>query len=177
MYDIISESYETHYAYDWYTDPGTTGAFAYFGPGQFQHMYPWITRNSGKNIIIGEAASTHHAWVVGALESAVRGVYQFLYRHSKHNDAAAKAVQMYNNGEVESPFGPLPVEYDREADVALIDAEGNVSGQIKASDTGAWAREQVIFETIRLEQGGDQLVVQDVTKEQIHPLLQAATPA
>ena len=29
-------------AYDWYTDPGTTGAFAYFGPGQLTAIYPWI---------------------------------------------------------------------------------------------------------------------------------------
>ncbi|KAM0795456.1 hypothetical protein BDR22DRAFT_796700, partial [Usnea florida] len=76
---LIGDAYITHFAYDWYNDLGTTGAFAYFGPGQFGAMYPWIADfNDGNHIIIGEAASAHHAWVVGALESAVRGVYQFL---------------------------------------------------------------------------------------------------
>lgn len=30
--------------------------------------------------IIGEAASAHHAWIAGALDSSVRGVYLFLER-------------------------------------------------------------------------------------------------
>ena len=32
----------------------------------------------GQLYLIGEAASAHHAWIVGALESAVRGVYYLL---------------------------------------------------------------------------------------------------
>lgn len=30
--------------------------------------------------IVGEAASAHHAWIVGALDSALRGVWMFLER-------------------------------------------------------------------------------------------------
>ncbi|KAI4265725.1 MAG: hypothetical protein L6R35_007052 [Caloplaca aegaea] len=55
--EIIEKNYETHFAYDWYADPGTTGAFAYFGPGRFKNMYPYIVRNDGTHIIIGEASS------------------------------------------------------------------------------------------------------------------------
>lgn len=181
IHQIISDAYETHHAYDWYADPNTAGAFAYFGPEQFRSMYPWITRNHGKHIIIGEAASAHHAWVVGALESAVRGVYQFLFKHSHMSKAAHEALQMYNRGEVESPYGPLPAEYDRFKDVELMStvAKGTVdtSEGTRLAFEGEWAREQVVFESIRQEQGGDQLVPEDVTKAQIAPLIEVAAPA
>ena len=35
--------------------------------------------------IIGEAASAHHAWIVGALDSAVRGIYMMLERFGLHD--------------------------------------------------------------------------------------------
>ena len=44
LYKIISEAYETHFAYDWFADKGTTGAFAYFGsfppPSYPPHLSP-----------------------------------------------------------------------------------------------------------------------------------------
>jgi len=174
IHKMISDSYETHYAYDWYADPGTTGAFAYFGPQQFRNMYPWITRTDGKHIIIGEAASAHHAWVVGALESAVRGVYQFLFKHSDVNKTAHRALQKYNKGEIKGPWGPLPYEYDREKDVQYMSTLEK--GKVPKRE-GELAREQVLFETIRQKQGGDQLVCEDVTKKDVAPLLEAAKPA
>ena len=181
IHKIISDAYETHYAYDWYADPSTAGAFAYFGPAQFRNMYPWITRTNGKHIIIGEAASAHHAWVVGALESAVRGVYQFLFKHSEKSKAANEALQMYNEHRVKSPFGPLPAEYDRQKDVeymsSQLDATIDTSLDAPLASEGEWAREQVVFESIRLEQGGDQLVAEKVTEAQIAPLLEVAAPA
>ena len=88
----IRSSYITHHAYDWNVDEYTAGAFAHFAPGQFSKLYPDLITPSagGKLFIIGEAASKHHAWVVGALESAVRGVYQLLQRYSGVKD---KAIQ------------------------------------------------------------------------------------
>ncbi|KAI4149289.1 MAG: hypothetical protein LQ341_001360 [Variospora aurantia] len=59
--EIIEKNYETHFAYDWYAGLGTTGAFTYFGPGQFRNLYPYIVRNDGTHIIIEEASSAHHA--------------------------------------------------------------------------------------------------------------------
>ena len=170
IHEIISDAYETHHAYDWYSHPGTTGSFAYFGPSQFSNMYPWITCSDGKHVIIGEAASAHHAWVVGALESAVRGVYQFLYKHSKHCKAAPKALQSYNRGEVISLYGPLPVESDREEDVELI-CKGD------QADRGEWAREQVVFESIRVEQESDRLVFKEVGKAELAPFMEVAALA
>lgn len=75
VYDKISPLYIDHYAHDWYHDGNTYGAFAFFRPQQFGSMWPYITAPSPSLLIIGEHASNHHAWVVGALESAVHGVY------------------------------------------------------------------------------------------------------
>ncbi len=172
---MIEEAYITHFAYDWYTDPGTTGAFAYFGPGQFRAMYPWIANhNDGNHIIIGEAASAHHAWVVGALESATRGVYQFLYAHSKNSTKVERALDAYNRGEIAEPFGPLPAEFDRMSDVGEAGIEVDKG---KAAAEGEWARQGVTFEQIRLAQGGDQLDLSKVTKADVRPLLDAEAKA
>ena len=38
-FEMISKSYISHHAYDWYRDPNMSGAFVYFGPGQFSVMY------------------------------------------------------------------------------------------------------------------------------------------
>ena len=172
---IIGDAYETHYAHDWYADPHTAGAFAYFGPGQFSNYYKWIIRNDGKHIIIGEAASAHHAWVVGALESSVRGVYQFLYRHSDRSEAAAKAVEAYNHDQVESPYGGLPAEYDRkeETEWTVQDGKKDEVNQEYIS-RGAWARKGVLFEGIRQQQEKEKLDATAVQPEQIAPLLDMA---
>lgn len=101
------------HAFDWTRNELSTGAFAYFGPGQFKDMLPDLVSTDGRHIVIGEAASAHHAWVVGALESAVRGVYQFVcQRRNKHKGCLA-AWQLYNDNAVRSPYGPVPPEYNR----------------------------------------------------------------
>ena len=71
--------YMDHYAHDWSHDKLTAGAFAFFRAQQFSTLWPKIIVPSGNLVIAGEAASPHHAWVVGALESAVVGLYSWLY--------------------------------------------------------------------------------------------------
>lgn len=78
LLDHLHDQYLTHHAYDWYHDPNMAGAFAWFGPGQFSQMWPEIIKPNGWLFLIGEAASAHHGWIVGALESSVRAVYQLL---------------------------------------------------------------------------------------------------
>ena len=185
VYKTIHDAYETHYAHDWFADPHTTGAFAYFGPQQFSRLYPWVVRNNGKHIIIGEAASAHHAWVVGALESAVRGVFQFLVNASRYSEAARKAKEAYQKDDIAKPYGPLPAEYDRLADVKVMeakskDAEHPDLKEVVTAPSGAApapigeiALHQVMLENIRLQQGGDQLILEDIKKEQIEPLREA----
>ena len=57
-----------------------TGAFALFGPGKFSTVYESLTAPaaSGHLHFAGEALSTRHAWVEGALDSAWRAVFELL---------------------------------------------------------------------------------------------------
>lgn len=82
IYKIIKDSYITHHGFDWAMDDYSSGAFALFGPGQFRYLYPHLIRPcaDARFHIVGEAASSNHAWVVGSLESAYRGVWLFLER-------------------------------------------------------------------------------------------------
>ncbi|KAG6371230.1 hypothetical protein JVT61DRAFT_9855 [Boletus reticuloceps] len=56
------------------------GAFAAFAPGQFQSVYTSLTYPAANKRLhfAGEAVSTHHGWVVGALDSSWRAVYEYL---------------------------------------------------------------------------------------------------
>lgn len=165
----LHELYEEHFAYDWYKDEGTSGAFAYFGPGQFQNMYPYIIRNDGKHVIIGEAASSHHAWVVGAIESAVRGVYQFLYSHSHSSHKCSEILEKYHNNEFHAPWGPVPVEFNREKDITPLKPSGDVVDEVPelGDRVGEWLRQGVLVEKWRLRQGGDRLDASKVKPEEV----------
>ncbi|KAH0441249.1 hypothetical protein CcaCcLH18_02159 [Colletotrichum camelliae] len=134
---LIEHEYLEHHAYDWYHDPHMAGAFAYFGPCQFTELYPSITKPNalGHLYFVGEAASAHHAWVVGALESVVRALWlmfdnlhQASYdEHGKDHDDHKPykwAMELLERGYFKdeeghffpsenpspSPFFPLPVE-------------------------------------------------------------------
>lgn len=122
VYKTIKETYITHHAYNWYNDKHSAGAFAFFGPCQFKEVWPDLTAPSadGKLFIIGEAASSHHAWVVGALESALRGVYQFLTRYAQiypEYNAALKYLGEVKEGDdikkEDRPFLPLPLSFEK----------------------------------------------------------------
>lgn len=75
-----------HYAYNWSNNEHARGAFAQFGPGQFgqprggNSMFASMKAPAanGKLHIAGEATSVHHGWVLGALNSAWRAVYNAL---------------------------------------------------------------------------------------------------
>lgn len=88
-YKYLCQQYETHHAFDWYHDPYTSGAFALFGPGQFSNLYPFITRPAadGKLHFVGEASSAHHAWIVGALDSALRAFMYTMIRFGMREQA------------------------------------------------------------------------------------------
>lgn len=122
VYKTIKETYITHHAYNWYNDPHSAGAFAFFGPCQFSEVWPDLTAPSadGKLFVIGEAASSHHAWVVGALESALRGVYQFLARYAElypEYNAALEYLEKFKEGDDieknDRPFLPLPLSFEK----------------------------------------------------------------
>jgi hypothetical protein len=79
-YSFLLSEYSGIHAWDWNYDPLTMGAFAYFGPGDFQDLYTALSvPNANKRFhFAGEAISTRHAWVVGALDGAWRAVYEYL---------------------------------------------------------------------------------------------------
>ncbi|KAK3499480.1 FAD/NAD(P)-binding domain-containing protein [Neurospora hispaniola] len=70
--DFLRSQYVTHHAFAWSHDPWQGGAFALFGPGQFKDVYPDFHKVycHGKFFMSGEALSTHHAWISGAVDSA-----------------------------------------------------------------------------------------------------------
>ncbi|KAJ5766299.1 uncharacterized protein N7511_003915 [Penicillium nucicola] len=82
MLKIIQNEYVCLHAYNWYDDPSASGAFAYFGPGQFRHFYPELVSPAadGHMFLVGEACSAHHAWISGSLDSAYRGLMQYFYK-------------------------------------------------------------------------------------------------
>lgn len=65
---------------DWNRDANAMGAFPYFGPGDFQNLYTSLNYPAADKRLhfAGDVISTRHAWVVGALDSAWRAVYEYL---------------------------------------------------------------------------------------------------
>jgi monoamine oxidase len=83
-YDDLRTMYQSHHAWAWENYQWTAGAFALFGPGQFQNIYPAMqqpqcqtTGSKAGFYMCGEATSAHHAWISGALDSAYMSVWQW----------------------------------------------------------------------------------------------------
>lgn len=112
LYLALQESYIDHYAHDWTHNPNTAGAFAFFRPTQFSTLWPELIQPTSNLVIIGEAASPHHAWVVGALESAVHGVYSWIamnqYNGLHRLRGAAEALELLKTPVANVPFAGLP---------------------------------------------------------------------
>jgi hypothetical protein len=109
LYKFLLESYVDHYAHDWMHDPNTAGAFAFFRPQQFSTLWPELIQPTNDLVIIGEAASPHHAWVVGSLESAVHGVYSWIFMNRHRLPGAEKAMSILSGNPVQgNPFVGLP---------------------------------------------------------------------
>ncbi|KAG5638419.1 hypothetical protein H0H81_012750 [Sphagnurus paluster] len=86
--DELWEQFEDYHAWDWYRDPFQLGAFCQFGPGQFKGTYPYMTQPASKQqrlFFAGDATSTLHGWVEGALESGWRSVLSLLRTHPEIN--------------------------------------------------------------------------------------------
>ncbi|KAI6020431.1 hypothetical protein BKA83DRAFT_16922 [Pisolithus microcarpus] len=79
-YGFLHEQFLGMDVKDWNRDANTMGAFPYFCPGDFQNLYTSLTypAANGRLHFAGDAISTRHAWVVGALDSAWRAVYEYL---------------------------------------------------------------------------------------------------
>ncbi|PPQ70504.1 hypothetical protein CVT24_013274, partial [Panaeolus cyanescens] len=84
MHDITVQQLKDdtldYHAFNWYSNPYTMGAYAFFGPGQFSTIYKSVIEPTarGRFHFAGEVASAHHAWIAGALDSATRVVNEIL---------------------------------------------------------------------------------------------------
>ncbi|KAK2033552.1 L-amino acid oxidase [Colletotrichum zoysiae] len=79
-HEYLLSQFEGYHAYDWYGSAYSNGAFAIFGPGQFSSTLPWLMRPAadGHMHFGGEALSSGHAWIIGAVNSAWRTVFEIL---------------------------------------------------------------------------------------------------
>ncbi|KZV71074.1 hypothetical protein PENSPDRAFT_684941 [Peniophora sp. CONT] len=81
---FLKEQLIEMFPWSWSLDPLTMGAFAVFGPGDFEYLYTSLTNPAagGRLHFAGEALSTRHGWVEGALDSAWRAVFTLLVQES-----------------------------------------------------------------------------------------------
>ena len=77
---IREQEVKDSFSYSFYNDEFSQGAFALFGPGQFSTYFDDCVKSEEDDRLhfAGEATSVHHAWVVGALNSAYRTVVEIL---------------------------------------------------------------------------------------------------
>jgi monoamine oxidase len=83
------------FAHSWFNDENALGAYALFGPGQFGDpnsdvLSPFVAIKApaanGRFHFAGEATSAHHGWVLGALNSGWRAVYNALVGHKNQQE-------------------------------------------------------------------------------------------
>ncbi|KAI1809740.1 amine oxidase [Poronia punctata] len=112
VYDLIEKNYMTHHRHDWSKDPTTMGAFAFFRPQEFSCMWPKLIHPSGDVVIVGEAASPHHAWVVGALESVIHGLHSWMGVRKNQVPGLVQAMEILKEDLAGNPFTGLPPYMD-----------------------------------------------------------------
>ncbi|KAI9846686.1 MAG: hypothetical protein M1837_003741 [Sclerophora amabilis] len=79
-HEFLKEEFVDVHLWDWYGDEFSVGAFAIFSPDQFSTMMPALMHpaHEGKLHFGGEALSSGHAWIIGAVNSAYRTVTEIL---------------------------------------------------------------------------------------------------
>lgn len=76
-------------------------------------MWNRIIQPSGDVVIVGEAASPHHAWVVGALESVVHGLHSWMGTNVPLVPELQHAKAILEGAESGNPFVGLPPYMDK----------------------------------------------------------------
>ena len=72
IHPAVTAEFEVGASHSWGDDPYARGAFALFNPEQQTQLHPHITAPEGRVHFAGEHCSLYHAWIEGALESALR---------------------------------------------------------------------------------------------------------
>lgn len=84
--EFLEDNLQDTFVMNWQTDPFAQGPYALFGPGQFNAQFKHLIEPAadGRLLFAGEAASVHHAWIIGSLNSAYRTVYEILDKENMH---------------------------------------------------------------------------------------------
>jgi monoamine oxidase len=95
-YGFLADQYLDSHLWNWYDNEFSVGGFALFSPDQFSTMMPALLRpaQNGKLHFAGEALSSGHAWIIGAVNSAYRTVAEVL-AVEKMDDKIADLVDMW----------------------------------------------------------------------------------
>jgi hypothetical protein len=92
----LRDQYVDYHAWDWYQNEWSVGAFAMFGPDQYSNIMPSLMTpaESGHVHWAGEALSSGHAWIIGAVNSAYRSVAEILKAEGR-DDLIAELISKW----------------------------------------------------------------------------------
>lgn len=105
---LIQDNYIEHYTFNWDQKPHSVGAFAFFSPQQFRSLWSKMIQPSGDFSVFGEAASPHHAWVVGALESGVHAVHTWITQYKDKVPGLQELKVVLEESGTDCPYQSLP---------------------------------------------------------------------
>jgi monoamine oxidase len=79
-HDFLLDQFVDSHVWSWYGHEFSVGAFASFAPAQFSAVMPALLQPAfgGKVHFAGEALSSGHGWIIGAVNSAYRAVAEVL---------------------------------------------------------------------------------------------------
>jgi monoamine oxidase len=79
-HQFLLDQFVDYHVWNWYGHEFSIGAFASFAPAQFSTVMPALLQPAyfGKVHFAGEALSSGHGWIIGALNSAYRAVAEVL---------------------------------------------------------------------------------------------------
>ncbi|KAJ3494500.1 hypothetical protein NLG97_g4039 [Lecanicillium saksenae] len=101
--EFLRDQYVDFHAWDWHGSEDSLGGFAKCGPGQYTTLMPTLMTPAanGRLHFGGEALSSAHAWILGAVNSGYRTVAEVLAVEGMH-DKLSSMVDMWGTlGEVD----------------------------------------------------------------------------
>lgn len=95
-YEYLQSQHVASHLWNWYEGEDSVGAFAIFGPDEFSTVMPALMKPGahGRLHFGGEALSSGHAWIIGAVNSAYRTVAEVL-AVERMEDKLVEMVEMW----------------------------------------------------------------------------------
>lgn len=97
-FEYLWSEFEDYFVQAWYQSEYSVGAFAMFGPGQYYSMLPYLMVPAAEGHVhwAGDALSSGHGWIIGALNSAWRTVMEILDTEGR-SDLMEEFVAMWGD--------------------------------------------------------------------------------